>query len=142
MLAGHGGQEADFVLPGLVPFVMVQMARVVTDLIDVRRHQFRQAIVLLQIDGQVGRTLPADFRQGLGVCGAVGRDADHVGPGLRKRVTLLDRGVDILGAGGRHALNGDGLMIADHHRADSDSSRWISGQIHGFLVGTAEKIGA
>ena len=46
---------------------MVEMARIVTDLIDQRGDHGGQAIVFLQIDGEIGRRALADFGQGLAI---------------------------------------------------------------------------
>ena len=58
------------------------MAGVVADLVDVRSDELGQAVVLLQIDRQVGLGLLADFGQGLGVLRAIDGDADDIGPGI------------------------------------------------------------
>ena len=47
---GRIGQKADLVLPRLLALVMIKMARVVANLVDVRGHVAGQAIVFLQID--------------------------------------------------------------------------------------------
>jgi len=130
MLAGDGRQVANLVLPRLALLVMVQVTGIVANFIHVGRHAFRQAVVLLEIDRQVGRTLPTDLRQGRGVCRAIGRDADDICPGLGQRLNLGDGRVDVLSMRRGHALDGDGLLSADHDRSNSHRASWISGKIH------------
>ena len=118
VLGGHVGQIAHLVLPRLFALVVIEMARVVADLVDVRRDHFRQPIVFLQIDREIGRRLLAHGGQRFGVAAAIDGDAHDVGPGADKIVHLGDRGGDVLRGRGRHALH--------RHRmagADRDASR-------------------
>ena len=82
IVAGDLGQIPHLVLPRLLALVVIQVARVVADLVDVRRDQLRQPVVLLQIDRQVRLGLLADFGQGLGVLLAVDGDPHDVGARL------------------------------------------------------------
>ena len=76
------GQIPHLVLPRLLALVVIEMAGVVADLVDMRRDQLGQAVVLLQIDRQVRRRLPANLGQGLGVLLAIDGDPHDVGPGV------------------------------------------------------------
>ena len=67
MLAGHVRQESHLVLPGAGPFVMVQMARIVTDFVHPRGHHRRQAVVLLKIDRKIGLGSLANLAEGLAI---------------------------------------------------------------------------
>ena len=82
------------------------------------RHLRGQAVVLLQVDHEVGRRLAADLGQRLHVLGVVHGHADEVAAGLADGLRLLDGGVDVLGARGAHALHGDGVGGAEGHGAD------------------------
>ena len=132
VLAGHVGQEPDLVLPRLAALVMIQMARVVADLVDVRGDVAGQAIVLLQVDRQIGLGLAADFGQRRGVLAAVDGDPHHVGAGGRQVVRPGHRGLDVLGVRGRHALHGDRMIGADHGGADPHGTGWIALQFHRY----------
>ena len=95
-----------------------------------RRDPLGQAVVLLQIDRQIGRRLPANFGQRLGVLLAIDGDPHDVGPGVVEHVHLADGRVDVLRVRGRHALHGDRAAAADGDRADADGAGWIAGDLH------------
>ena len=103
------------------------MARVVPQLVDKRGDQLGQAIVLLQIDREVGFGLAADFGECLGVLAAVDGDANDVGPRLNEIVDLPRGGVDIRRLGRRHALHGDGPAGPNLNRPDADRSGFSGG---------------
>jgi len=133
VLLGDGRQVADLFLPRLVPLVVMQMAGVIADLVNVRRHEFRQTVVLLQIHGQIGGALPADLRERRGVLGAVSGDPDHIRSGRGQRLDLGHRGIDILSPRGRHALDRHGLTVSDHDGTDPDGTSGISWVGHGLV---------
>ena len=83
VLARDLRQEAHLLAHRLVLLVVVEVARVVADLVHVGRDLRRQAVVLLQVHHQVGGRLPADLRQRLHVLGAVHGHADEVPARLR-----------------------------------------------------------
>ena len=58
-------------------------------------------------------------------------------------LNLSDGGVDIFGLGGRHALYGNGVAVADGDRTDFHGPSWIAFDIgHAcFYVITAEVVG-
>ena len=92
----------------------------------------RQAIVLLQVDRQVGVRPLADFGQGLGIFVVVDRDPHDVGPGRDQIVDLRDRRLDVLRVRGRHALHGDRVRRADRNRADANRASWIAAKLQGI----------
>jgi hypothetical protein len=61
---------------------VVEVARVVAHLVDVRRHLRHQPVVLLEIDDEVRRRALADFRESFGVLHVVAGDADEAGAGV------------------------------------------------------------
>ena len=105
---------------------MVQVARVVADLVDHRRDVGGQAIVLLEIAGEIGLGPLADLGQGLGVGLGIDRHANDVGPGLDQVLDLGDRRVDVGRLRGTHALNGDGIAGADRKGANLDRAGGIA----------------
>ena len=123
------GEVADLLLPGLLALVVIQMPRVVADLVDVRRDEFRQAVVLLQVDRQIGRRLPANLGQRLGVLLAVDGNPHDVGPGRVQVVDLRDGGVDVWRVRRRHALHGDRMAGADGDRTDAHATRGIAARM-------------
>ena len=88
----------------------------------------------MQIDRQVGRRLPANLGQRLGILAIIDRDAHDVGPGLFQIVHLRDRGGHILRVRGRHALHGDRAARADRCRAYSHRPSWITFDIDHFKI--------
>ena len=81
VIAGDADQVPHFFLPRLFALVVIEVARVVAELVDVRGDTFGKAVVLLQIDDEVGLGLPADFGDGIGFGIVVDGDANHVGAG-------------------------------------------------------------
>ena len=102
------------------------MPRVITDLVDVRSYLLRQAIVLLQIDRQVGRRAPANPGQRFGIFRAVDRDPHHVRPGSSQIIDLSDRGLDVLGVCGRHALDRNRMAGANRNRTNANRASWVA----------------
>ena len=131
VLLGHTGQVPDLVLPRLVLLVVVQVPRVVPDLVDVGRNQLRQPVALLKIHRQVGRGLTANLGQGRRVFLAVDGDPHHIGPGFGQLVDERHRGIHILRRRGRHALHGNRMAGADLDRTNSHAPGWISRHFQG-----------
>jgi hypothetical protein len=119
-------QPADFVLDRLVTFDVMQVARVVADLIDVRADALRQTIVFLQVDGQRGGGLPANGFQRLDLLVVVDGDADDRRTGTLQLLDLCDGRVDITGLGRAHALYGHRHPRAEGHCADAHRVRRLS----------------
>ena len=92
---------------------MIEMAGVVANLVDVRSDLDGQAVILLQIDRQVGLGLFANLGQGRGVLAVIYRDPHHVRARVEQRIDLADRGGDILRVRGRHALHGHRIFGAN-----------------------------
>ena len=67
VLHGHVDEKTNLVLPRSVPLVMAQMARIVANLVDPGGDLGRQSVVLLEIDGEIGRGAAADFGQGFAI---------------------------------------------------------------------------
>jgi hypothetical protein len=53
VFASHVSKVANLFLPGLFPFVMVQVSGVVADLVNMRSDDFCKPIVFLQVDNQI-----------------------------------------------------------------------------------------
>ena len=88
-----------------------------------RRDLLGQAVVLLQVDDEVGvRSRGADLGQRGDVLRVVDGDADDVGAGGFEQLDLADGGVDVLRARRGHGLHGDGVAAADRDVADADLS--------------------
>ena len=113
---------------------MVQMARVVADLVHVGRHGGGQPVVLLEVHHQVRAGLAPDLGQGFHVLGAVHGHADEVAAGLADGLCLLDGGVDVLRSGGAHALHGYAVSRADESAADAHGSRRITFGCHTSIL--------
>ena len=122
-------------LPRSLTLVVIKMARVISDLIDMRRHAFRETVILLQINRQIGLGLSPDFGQGLGVLSAVDRNTDHVRARVIQQIHQFHGRVDIGCAGGRHRLNRDFVSRTDRHRPDSNRPGPVSLNFnHGLTV--------
>lgn len=106
------------------------MARVVADLVDVWSYELGEAVVFLEIDREIGLGLAANLRQGFGVLLAIDGDADNVRARIVQGVHLFDGGSDILRLGRGHALDRDGIVVADRDGADLDGACWVAGNFH------------
>ena len=124
--------KANFFLPGLTALVMVKVAGVVSNFIDVRRNQFGKLEILLQINRQIGRGLFANFCKSFCVLITVHSNTHDASASLAVRLGLSNCGVDILRFGGRHALNSDRISIPDGDGADDDGTSWVSRDLHLF----------
>jgi hypothetical protein len=82
VVASDGDQIADFLLPGLLALVVVEVARVVAELVDVRREPLGEPVVFLQINDQVCLGLLANLGDSVGFGTVVDGDADDVGTGF------------------------------------------------------------
>ena len=111
--------------------VVVQVAGVVANLVDVGCDLRAESVVLLQIDRKWGGGLLADSGERLDVFARVDGDADEVGAGGFEQLDLADRGLDVLRARRGHRLDDDGIAAADGHVADLDRSRRIAAQVAG-----------
>jgi hypothetical protein len=99
---------------------MVKVARIVTNLVDVRRHVANNAIVLLEIDHQIRGSPFANLGESFAILGIVNGYANEIGPGLAQILGLLDGRVDILRVGRAHALNGNRRATADFDVANAN----------------------
>src|SRR5688500_2019415 len=72
--------EPYLVLPWLVTLVMIEVAGIVADFVDMRGHLRDEAVILLQIDGKISGSLLANLGERLGVLSAIDCNSDHVGP--------------------------------------------------------------
>ena len=86
----------DLLLHALRLLVVVQVPGVVAQLVDVRRDELRQAVVLLQVDREQGVRARSDLGQRLDVGLAVDRDAHQVGAGGLEQLHLPHRRRDVL----------------------------------------------
>ena len=118
--------EFHFVLPRLFALVVIQMARVVADFVDVRGDIGHEAVILLQIDGEIRAGLAADFGERFGIFAIVDGNADDVGAGRFQIANLGDRGGDILRGRGRHALHGNRMASANRGGANLDGASWVT----------------
>jgi hypothetical protein len=123
VLRGHFGDEGDFVAGRLLFLVVVEVARVVTDLVDVRRDLRGEPIVLLEVDDKVrlGDASP-DLRQRLDVLHAVDGDPDEAGPCFVEHPNLGDGRLHVLRAGGGHRLHDDRVAAADDDAAGTNGT--------------------
>ena len=117
------GDERDLVTHGLRLLVVVEVAGVVANLVDVRRDLRDQPVVLLQVDDNVrlGDARP-DPRERIDVLRAVDRDADETGAGVVEHLRLVRRGFDVLRLRGAHRLDDDGVAATDGDGAGADGS--------------------
>ena len=130
--AGHVDKELHFVLPRLGSFVVVQMARIVANLVDHRGDVGGQAIVLLKVAGEISPRPLADLGQRLGVGLGINRHADDIGSGSDQMLDLGERRFDVGRLRGAHALYGNRIAIADGQGANLYRTSWISGGLgHG-----------
>ena len=106
--------------------MMIEVARVVPDLVHMRSHHCGQSVAFLQIDRKIGRSSLPDSFQSLSILGAIHRDAHHSCTGAAETFRLLSCGFHILGFGGTHALAGDRVAAANRDRADADRAGRIS----------------
>ena len=135
VVAGDLDQIPHLLLPRLGSLVVIKMARVVADLVDVRRDDFGQPVVLLQIDRQVAFGLLANLGERLGVlAGCRRRCARHRPRRCMQRVDLRDGGVNVLRLRGRHALHGD-RRSPPINRADANGAGRIADDIE-FCFGS------
>ena|SRR5206468_5847716 len=126
MLAGNISDESDFVLPGAARLVVIQVAGVIANFVDVGRDNGGESIILLQIDGQIGLGLPANFGESLGIAGTINGDSDNISASGMQLVDLLDRRRDVLRVRGRHALDGDWMSAADRDGSNANRSRRLA----------------
>ena len=109
VVLGNARDVAHLVLPVTFAFVMVKVTRVVANLVNMRRDDFRQPIVFLQVHGQVARGLLTNFRQRLRFLPTVDGNPHDVSAGREHIGGLSNSGVDVGGLRGRHALHGNWL---------------------------------
>ena len=83
------------------------MTGVVANLVYKRCDDFRQPVILLQVNGQIRIGLSTDFSESCGILRAVDGHANDVCPRLEQSFDLTDRCVDILRMRRSHALNRD-----------------------------------
>ncbi len=140
VLGRDAGDVPHLLLPRLLPFVVIQVARVVAELGDERGDLLGEAIVLLQVDGQVGVRAVVDLSEGVGLFLAVDGHPDDVSPGIRQRVDLPDGRLDVGRFGRRHALDGDRPAGADLDRSDADDPRRIAFEISIQLIRHREQL--
>ena len=111
----------------LLALVVVQVARVVAELRDVRGDQRREPVVLLQVHDQRHAAALLDLGQRLGVGLAVDRDTHERRARLRQALGLRGGGGDVLGVGRAHALHGDGRAAADLNGAGVHGAGGVPG---------------
>jgi hypothetical protein len=116
------------------------MSRVVADLVDVRSNDFREAVVLLQVDRQISSDLTANFHQSFSILAAVDRNPHHVRSCVHKVPNLTHSGINVLSPRGGHALHGDGVPAADGNTSNRYASSRIADDFrthccaHGFDI--------
>ena len=117
--------------------MVIQVPRVVADLVDIRRDDFCQSIIFLQVDRQIARDLLPNFDQRFGIFLAVDRDAHDISTGIHEVVYLPHRGVNIRRLCGRHALHGNRRITADESITDGNGTRRIADDIEFCFRGHA-----
>src|SRR3989337_2769500 len=127
VLARHVGQPSHLLRDGLRLLDMVEMAGVVTDLVDVWRDFAGDLVVFLQVDRQhYAPGLGADFLQRGSLFLIDDRDPDDTGAGASQLMGLRDGQVDIDRARGAHRLHHHRRAAADLDAADIYlSAPWI-----------------
>ena len=121
MLPRDIDQIADLFPNRLLPLQMVEVARVVPELLHERGDLLGETVVLLQVDHQVGlRPGGADLGKGDHVLRVVDGDADDVCSCLFQKLDLADGGIDVLGPGCGHRLHGNRVGSADADIANAD----------------------
>ena len=117
--AGDVDEIRDLGADRLLALDVVEVPRVVAELLHERRDAFGQAVIFLQVDDEVGvRPRGADFGERGDVFRRVDGDADDVRAGGFEELDLADRRGDVLRFRGRHRLHGDGVTGADGDVAD------------------------
>jgi hypothetical protein len=114
----------------LLALVVVQVAWVVADLLDERRDELGEAVVLLQVDRQRDPRERRELRQRLDVLARIDGDPDQVRARVLQELDLAPRGGEVLGACRRHALDGDGAVTPELEGPDADDARATGGR-HG-----------
>ena len=132
--SGDSDQIRDFLLPRFVALMVIKVARVVTDLVDMRCDQLGEPIVFLQIDGEIGGRLPSNLRQGRRIGFAVHRNSHDVGPGLLKVVDQLQGRRHIASFRRGHALHGDRVGITNGYCADLYLSCGVPWLLHELFL--------
>jgi hypothetical protein len=122
-IARNASQPADFLSDGLVALDVMQMARVVANLVDVRADPCREAVVFLQVDRERCCGLAPDLAQRVNFLVVVDRDTHHPRAGATQLLALRHRRVDIAGFRGAHALHHHRRSTADMCAADANRSR-------------------
>ena len=136
VLHGNIDQKADFLLPAAVSFMVVEVSRVVSNLVNKRGDRFSQSIVLLQINREVGLGVCPDFSQSLCIFVTVSRNADNASSGRSQLVDLSAGGLHIPGVGGAHALDDNRISTTNGEISDPDrSGHFASGKRVGLCAG-------
>jgi hypothetical protein len=107
---------------------VIEMTRVVPELLDVGRDPLSEPVVFLEVDGKIRvRPRGADLRERCDVPRVVDGDADHVGAGGLEQLHLPDRRRHVLRARRGHRLHRDRVIPPDLHVADADLPRLSAG---------------
>ena len=110
--------------------MVIEVTRVVSDLVNVWRDDFAKPIILLKIDRQVGGCLFANLRQSRGIFFTVDSNPNDVRACFVHQVYQRDRCVDIGGLGCSHRLDSDRVGIANRDAADLYGSGRIASDIY------------
>jgi hypothetical protein len=119
------GEESNLLEDGSLALVVVEVAGVVSQLVDVGRDRGRETVALLEVHDEIGRRLAPNLGQGRDVSQVVDRNADDVAPGRPDRFDLADGCLDVAGGCGAHALNGDRVGRSQRDSADPHRTRGI-----------------
>lgn len=141
VVSAEVGDVLDLVLPGARAFVVVEVSGIVADLVDVGGDLLDEAVVFLEVDGEVGGGLFADFGESGGVLGAIDGDANDICSGAFEVMDLAYRGCHILGVGSSHGLNGDGMILADVDASDANGPSGVSGKVQRVSPGRMTEVG-
>src|SRR5690606_15629613 len=129
VLDGDLRDVGDLVADRLLALVVPQVAGVVPDLVDVRRHDLREAVVLLEVHREVGvdrlHYPRAHLGEGVDVLLGVAGDANEIRAGGVDQGHLPRRRLDVLGLRGGHALHGDRGAAAHLDRANAHRPRGL-----------------
>ncbi len=126
VLRCHRGDELHLVPHRLVFLYMVKMAGVVAHLVNMGSHLGHEAVVLLQVNHEVGIGPLANLGKGPGIFLVVTGQADNVRPCFSHISDLRQGLIDFLRMCRRHGLNGDAMLAADLDRPYPYRACWIT----------------
>ena len=136
VIRGGLSDEGDLLGDALLLLVVVQVPRVVADLVHMRRNLHAEAVVLLQIDGKRRAGLRPHLGQRGHILARVHGHAHQVRPRRLQQPHLPHRRLHILRPRSRHRLHDDRPAPSNRHIANLNSAGRVANS-HGKLLKTA-----